>query len=176
MNKFCYLCFVIVTLFLAGCSHDPYRGWSEIKSDKYKFKVKMPGQPRMESKTAPDGREINFWDYIEEDGSKFLAGYKVIFGPGTIAKGDTTEIVLDRLRDAFLKTTNGKLLKESGVARQAKIVGRQFKLEVPVMRKNISTAFFLNDGFVYQLSVSADSSWNGWYKADRFFDSFELLP
>ena len=32
------------------------------------------------------------------------------------------------------------------------------------------------NGTAYQISIVGDASWDGWGKAKRYFDTFELLP
>jgi hypothetical protein len=167
---------LLVAVYAVGCSVDPPGKWKDVVSAKHKFKIKMPGDPRQESKKSPDGREIAAWD-VDEGGKGMPFGmFKVMIGPTMMPNKVADKEVFDRLRDAFIKRFNAKLVKESDFTRQEKTVGRHIELEISEGSRKVRTVFIVNNDLVYQLTVDGDRSWNGWGKADRFFDSFEFLP
>jgi len=160
---------------LAGCASDPYRGWSEVRSAEHKFKLKMPAPPNEDQKKMPDGRQVAVWD-LEDGIGKGGGGFNVNAGPTPIPEAVDTKTAFDLARDGLLQKFKGKLVKEADFVRQEKTIGRRVEMELPELRqKGIIVLVFAN-GIGYQLTVMGSPSWNGWKKADRFFDSFDLLP
>ena len=164
-----------LTVFLVGCTNDPYRGWVDVVETKHKFRIKMPVAPKKESEKSADGREIAAWDSGDGSGKGF-PNFKVMVSPAIIAEDFNKKDVLVKLQDSNVTTFKGKLLNESDYLRQGKTFGRRFEQDSALISKRIRSVFILHDGVFYDLSVAADSSWAGWPKAERFFDSFELLP
>jgi len=167
--------FLSIKILASGCSRDPYFGWHEVVSNEHKFKSKMPGKPQERMMTAPDGREVVIWD-LKDETAKRGQGYNVNASPAPIADSEVTKAAYDNVRDKFLERFNGKLLGESDFTRNGKLVGRQIELEIREIRNKARTLFVYSDGRFYQVSVMGDPKWEGWKKADRFFNSFELLP
>lgn len=163
---------VIIVIFAWGSNDE----WSEIAATDHRFKVKVPGKAQMDSRKAPDGRIITSWKVTDgkiTSGGEFTASVS----KSQIANDAMIKASLDVARDAVLEGFKAKLLDEADfLSQQGRVVGRKMNVEIADLGLKGRILYVVMDNRAYQLQVFGQPTWKGWEKADRFFDSFELLP
>jgi hypothetical protein len=153
---------------------DPFAGWEAITSAEHKFKAKMPGKPRKDTTKSADGRTIVSWEV--KDGKITTGGeFSVNVGKSQFPGKVVDKAYFDRTAEVILKGFEAKLVAESDLIRNDKVIGRQMTVEIPDLSLKGKIIFASAHGWDYQLNVMGQPRWEGWNKVDRFFDSFELL-
>ena len=162
-----------VVLWLVGCSRDA--GWVEVNSSEYKFKVKVPEGPREKKEQTKDGRAQTNWRLVYPIDT--AQGHYNITA-AHMADEQATKETIEGFRDFVLKTTNGKLVKESKIIKNNVLVGIDVEAEWMSDSTRVKTRSvkIYQNRVEYLLTINAEASWQGWKDADRFFNSFEVLP
>jgi len=167
---------LLVLLFAAPSFAQRDPKLEDYQSEAGRFKVKLPGRPKTESKDLATGRGKQVITVTTEkvdtlNGAVFAVTYADY--PDSY-KDAPAKTILEGVRDG-LKGTDGKVIKDEETSVQlneAKIPGRDLRIEAG--KSVIRARIFIHGQRLYQVLVTGTKDTVNTKDADAFLKSFEL--
>lgn len=156
----------------AGAEDTDKVEWKEFASKAGRFKVLMPGAPRLdEVETESDfGPGVLHMNSVQKGEADYGANYSDF--PAGI-KTVPLKTILDSSRDGAIENLKGKLIGEKDIALGA-VTGRDIKIDVGDGKRVFRARVFLVDQRLYQVVVFGPREVTTSKESDRFLDSFTL--
>lgn len=143
--------------------------WQLFTSAQGGFSIDMPGQP--EASTQPSsGGATSYVFSASKDGRSYMASYTDL--PAS-ASGFTPKQLLDSTRDGAATSSGGELVEEQEIT-LGQYPGRDFTLNVELLKNSIRQRAFLVGPRLYQIVTTGPGDDVNSADADRFFNSFRL--
>ena len=150
------------------------QGWKEFSSAEGRFSALMPGDPQTGVvRTLTRGGVLNTYSVSssEEDLSSYAVSW-TDYRPETAERRATAE-TFDKIRDALLAASEGKLLGESSAPFEGN-AARSFTYATPDGDVTKALVFF-DGGRFYQVMAQTRGAQAGAESRERFLNSFRLL-
>lgn len=147
-------------------------GFKEFNSAAGRYKVRMPGAPKEETKTSTDST-LNIAVFHQENGD-----YMVMFTDLPISGYESEAEMdqrLDKARDVALQTIRGKLTKETKTKLAGKYPGYDFEAELPDKKGAMHAKVFLVGKRLYQVITMGTIEWTHSAESAKFMNSFTLV-
>jgi hypothetical protein len=143
--------------------------FKELVSTEGKFKVQMPGTPKITTNAKND-----MTTFMVDEGDKLFG---VSFSDLQIPSNEPDEMVQKRLdgsRDGFLRNTKSKLKTETKIMLEGKYPGRAVDSENDDLKVIWRARFWLVKQRLYMMQVIGPESWINSPAPTQFLDSFTL--
>ncbi len=166
---------LIVVGFVSGYKH-AYQ-WQTFKPSDGKFSVSMPSLPseRIEKVDSPSGPLDIHSFLVQRREVLYIVSYMDF--PEVILEQSGLDVLMDRARDANIKSVNGSLLSENKLLLHDKYRGREITFDSPSSAKRFLWRAYVVNNRLYQLVVSLPKDKADSFTEDtaKFVDSFHLL-
>lgn len=161
----------VVVLMLLATGSAVAQGWAIYNSDPGRFRVDMPGSPRMATVPVPvgSGQTVPMTEAeVRLRSAIFQVSY--VDYPERIARAVAVDLLLDKVRDG---AAAGNELRGERKLALGRFLGREYLIVQP---NGINTAVrtWWVRGRLYQLTVAGGPGIEGQADTRRFFDSFNL--
>ena len=141
--------------------------WNEFSPQHGGFSVLMPGTPKKETKTNPDGSTDHSFSLTSDD-SAFLIHYSDIPNIGNLSKEEITKL-LDLGLDDFAKNAKAKLITTKDVALDD-YPGKEFEFTVSEGINGKGLIYLVKNRLYIVVGMTTQPD-----NVQRFLDSFRLL-
>lgn len=162
----------IVVLMLLAAGPAVAQGWAIYNSDPGRFRVDMPGNPKMTTVPVPvgSGQTVPMTEAeVRLRNAVYQASY--VDYPERIARAVSIDLLLDKVRDG---AGAGNELRGERKLTLGRFPGREYLIVQP---NGVNTAVrtWWVRGRLYQLTVAGGAGIDGQPDTRRFFDSFNLI-
>jgi hypothetical protein len=162
----------VIVLMLLGAGAAAAQGWAVYNSDPGRFRVDMPGSPKMTTVPVPvgSGQTVPMTEAeVRLRGAIYQASY--VDYPERIARAVSVDLLLDKVRDG---AAGGNVLRGEKKLTLGRFSGREY-LVVQPSGVNTAVRTWWVRGRLYQLTVAGGAGIEGQPDTRRFFDSFNLV-
>lgn len=173
---FCVGLTCLCTAVLEGQQRpSPATGWRQYTSKEGRFRVEMPAAPTTDRATmrTPYGELPLHTANV----AGHTTGYVVFYSdyPERVVRRFTAEQILRGARDAAVRRLGGRLLEESST-RVSGQPARRLEIEISGGGAIARTTLILAGRRLYQVTVAAPPEQVRSAEAERFINSFRILP
>ena len=157
-----------LALLLSSCGPN----FTEYTSAAGRFKVLVPGTPRVSKEEKPAGQ--TFLYTVEQPSGRYVVAYLDLkTEPGEGA--DKARERLEKARDGAVGSVGGKVLADKPITLAGKYPGRDVTIELPGKEDLVRDRMYLVNGRFYQVTATGRKWWVESADTQKFLGSFRLV-
>ena len=159
-----------LALLFAGAA--TAQGWTAYSPDGGRYRVDMPGTPRVETAPIPvgAGQTVPMTEAaVQTASARYLASY--VDYPERISRAASADLMLDKVRNGM---SAGNTLRGEKKLANGRFPGREFVVVQPGGANTAARLWWVR-GRLYQLTVTGGAGIESQPDTRRFFESFNLL-
>lgn len=161
-----------VAAFLAFGGAASAQTWAEYKPDGGRFRVEMPGRPKMATVSVPTGggtsQPMTEATVVTPSRVAYVASY--VDYPTSVTKGAAAERILDLVRNG---SAAGNTYRNEKKLQLGRSEGREYVVVQPNGNVAVTRIYWVR-GRLYQLVVDGRAGVEGQPDTRRFLESFDL--